>query len=152
LEKVILLVEDSADDEALLLRALDKSGLRAQAVVFRNGKDALDFIFGRQPFTDRSRQQWIMAALIDLKMSGVDGLEILRRIRESDALKALPVVILTSSDEEKDMLVAYQLGASSYIRKTTDFTQFSRDLQRVFDYWLNLNLVPQTISAETSVS
>jgi two-component system response regulator len=85
-------------------------------------------------------------------MPGVDGLEILRRIRESDALKALPVVILTSSDEEKDMLVAYQLGASSYIRKTTDFTQFSRNVQRVFDYWLNLNLVPQTISAETSVS
>lgn len=142
MDKVILLVEDSADDEALMMRALARAGLTPHAVVIRDGAEALDYIFARGRHAGRSQHQWIMAAVIDLKMSRVQGLDILRQIRASELLKSLPVVILTSSDEERDLVETYHLGASSYVRKTIDFTQFANDIQRIFDYWLNINQVP----------
>ncbi len=140
--KVILLVEDNADDEALTLRALKKNHVLNEVVVVRNGLEALDYLFATGAYADRDRRVIPQLILLDLKLPKIDGLEVLRRIRADDRTRLLPVVILTSSDEERDVIAGYKLGANSYVRKPVDFTQFAEAVRQLRLYWLVLNEVP----------
>ena len=140
--KVILLVEDNSDDEALTLRALKKNHVLNEVVVVRNGLEALDYLFATGAYADRDRRVIPQLILLDLKLPKMDGLEVLRRIRADDRTRLLPVVILTSSDEERDVIEGYKLGANSYVRKPVDFTQFAEAVRQLRLYWLVLNEVP----------
>ena len=140
--KLILLVEDNPDDEALTLRALARNGVRHQVHVARDGVEALDYLFGRQQYADRDPRQMPAVTLLDLKLPRVDGLEVLRRIREDERTRFLPIVVLTSSKEEQDLLQSYGHGANSYIRKPVDFSQFMEAVRQVGVYWLVLNEDP----------
>jgi CheY-like chemotaxis protein len=131
----ILLVEDDPDDEALTLRALEKHHLANEVVVTRDGAEALEHLLGSP---DRVLPQVV---LLDLKLPKIDGIEVLRRIRASDRTKLLPVVILTSSNEERDIWDSYSFGANSYVRKPVDFGEFSEAVGRLGLYWLLLNQV-----------
>lgn len=133
--RVILLVEDNADDEALTLRALRKNNIRNDVIVARDGVEALDLLLQQQ-----LRPQVV---LLDLKLPRVDGLEVLRRLRADARTQLLPVVILTSSKEEQDMVQGYRLGANSYVRKPVDFEQFLQAVQQLGLYWLVLNETPE---------
>jgi two-component system, response regulator len=139
--KVILLVEDNPDDEALTMRALNKSlrGVVNEIVVARDGAEALDYLFGIGAYADRDLSVMPMLTLLDLKLPKIDGLEVLRRIREDERTRNLPIVILTSSKEDPDLLSAYQMGCNSYIRKPVDFTQFTESVRQLGLYWLVLN-------------
>ena len=141
-DKIILLVEDNADDEALTLRALKKNSIRNEVVVTRDGAEALDFLFGTGAYAGRDLRVMPTITLLDLKLPKVDGLEVLRRLRADDRTKLLPVVILTSSREEQDLLNGYRLGANSYIRKPVDFSQFTEAVRELGLYWLVLNETP----------
>jgi len=138
-ERVILLVEDNRDDEELTLRALAKSKITNPVVVVRDGVEALDWMFRRGTHASRSEHQVPQVVLLDLKLPKVDGLEVLRELRANDATKLTPVVILTSSVEEQDLIRGYGLGANSYIRKPVDFTQFVEAVRQLGLYWLVLN-------------
>jgi two-component system, response regulator len=141
-ERVILLVEDNRDDEALTLRAIEKNKIRNEVVVARDGVEALDYLFGRGPHEGRDTSVLPQIVLLDLKLPRVDGLDVLRAIRADDRTKRLPVVILTSSLEESDVLKGYGLGANSYVRKPVDFTAFAEAVRQLGLYWLVLNEVP----------
>src|SRR5580658_9173887 len=121
---VILLVEDNRDDEALTLRALTKNNIKNQVVVARDGVEALDYLFGTGSHAGRDLNDVPQVILLDLKLPKVDGLEVLRRLRINEHTRLLPVVILTSSNEEQDRISSYGLGANSYVRKPVDFSQF----------------------------
>src|SRR5215216_1756891 len=140
--KMILLVEDNADDEALTLRALNKSKVANTIVVVRDGAEALDYLFCTGPYADRNPLDLPQVILLDLKLPKIDGLEVLRRLRAEPRTHMLPVVILTSSKEEQDLLNAYSNGANSYVRKPVDFTQFVEAIRQLGLYWLVLNEVP----------
>ncbi len=142
--KNILLVEDNPDDEALALRALKKNNIANEVVVARDGAEALDYLFGTGEYSDRDTSKTPQIVLLDLKLPKVDGLEVLRQIRADDRTKLLPVAILTSSKEEKDLMEGYRLGANSYIRKPVDFNQFSESVRQLGLYWLVLNEPPPT--------
>jgi CheY-like chemotaxis protein len=144
--KVILLVEDNPDDEALTLRAFAKNNIGNRIVVVRDGAEALDWLFKREKFTQR-REPDPQIVLLDLKLPKVDGLEVLRQIREDARTKLLPVVILTSSKEESDLLRGYELRANSYIRKPVDFAHFVESVREIGMYWLVLNEPPPTPAA-----
>ena len=137
--RVILLVEDNADDEELTRRALKKSNVSNPLVVVRDGAEALDYLFARGAFAGRDVEEIPQVILLDLKLPKIDGLEVLRQIRADARTKLFPVVILTSSTEEQDMLRGYGLGANSYIRKPVDFTQFVEAVRQLGLYWLVLN-------------
>jgi two-component system response regulator len=137
-DKTILLVEDNSDDEALTLRALKKNNILNDVTVVRDGQEALDFFFGEGAATRPAPA----VTLLDLKLPKVDGLEVLRRIRADERTRLQPVVILTSSREEQDMIDGYRLGANSYIRKPVDFTQFMEAVRALGLYWLVLNEAP----------
>src|SRR5829696_1265447 len=122
--KMILLVEDNADDEALTLRALNKSKVANKIVVVRDGAEALDYLFCTGSYADRDPLDLPQVILLDLKLPKIDGLGVLHRIRSDPRTRMLPVVILTSSKEEQDMINAYSGGANSYVRKPVDFNQF----------------------------
>jgi two-component system response regulator len=141
-DKMILLVEDNPDDEALTLRALHKNNIGNQVVVARDGVEALDFLFCTGPYSGRDPDETPQVVLLDLKLPKLDGLEVLRRIRENTRTHTLPVVILTSSKEEQDVLNSYLNGANSYIRKPVDFNQFMESVRQLGLYWLVLNEVP----------
>lgn len=141
-EHVILLVEDSADDRDLTLRALRQNRIRNAVVVVEDGVEALDYLFGRGRFADRDPAAWPQVILLDLKLPRLDGLEVLRAIRADEHTRLLPVVILTSSREEQDVLESYKLGANSYIRKPVDFEQFVEAVRQLGLYWLVLNERP----------
>ncbi len=141
-KKVILLVEDNADDEILTLRALKKSNILNEVVVARNGVEALDYLFAEGAYAGRDLSVMPQVILLDLKLPKVDGLEVLRRIRADERTKLLPVVILTSSNEEQDRMNGYGLGANSYVRKPVDFNQFSEATRQLGLYWLVLNEPP----------
>ena len=143
-KKLILLVEDSPDDELLTLRALKKNNILNEVVVARDGVEALDFIFGTGAYAGRDPSELPQLVLLDLKLPKIDGLEVLRRVREDDRTCTLPVVILTSSKEENDLAKSYKLGANSYIRKPVDFNQFSDAIKNLGLYWLVLNEVPSS--------
>jgi two-component system response regulator len=138
-EKVILLVEDNPDDEELTLRALKKNNIQNDVVVARDGVEALDFLFGTGSFAGRDAGKMPSVTLLDLKLPKIDGLEVLKRIRADQRTKLLPVVILTSSKEEQDLINGYALGANSYIRKPVDFSQFIEAVRQLGLYWLLLN-------------
>ncbi len=134
--RLILLVEDDPDHELLTIRALKKSNIANEVRVARDGEEALDALFGK----DAVRPQLV---LLDLKLPKVEGLEVLRRIRESEATRMLPVVVLTSSDEERDVVRSYKLGVNSYIRKPVNFTDFAEATRQLGMYWLVLNECPR---------
>jgi two-component system response regulator len=138
-DKTILLVEDNADDEKLTLRALKKNNVRNEVVVARNGAEALDYLFGTGAYAGRNLNAMPQVVLLDLKLPKLDGLEVLRRLRAHERTKLLPVVILTSSNEEMDRINGYGLGANSYVRKPVDFNQFSEAARQLGLYWLVLN-------------
>ncbi|MEH2278251.1 MAG: response regulator [Nostoc sp.] len=139
---MILLVEDNPDDEALTLRALKKNNILNEVVVARDGVEALDYLFGKGVYADRDMSLMPNLILLDLKLPKMDGLEVLRHLRADDRTKILPVVILTSSKEEQDLINGYSLGANSYVRKPVDFSQFSESVRQLGLYWFVLNESP----------
>jgi two-component system response regulator len=141
-KKNILLVEDNPDDEALTLRALKKNNILNEVIVARDGAEALDYLFGIGKYAGRDLSNMPQVILLDLKLPKIDGMEVLRRIRADERTKLLPVVILTSSKEERDLINGYKLGANSYIRKPVDFEQFREAVRQLKLYWLVLNEPP----------
>ena len=140
-DKVILLVEDNPRDEELTIRALKKSNVLNPVVVAHDGVEALDYLFARGAYAGRAPGQ-PQIVLLDLKLPRIDGLEVLRAVRLDERTKLLPVVILTSSLEEQDLIRGYGLGANSYVRKPVDFVQFSEAVRQLGLYWLVLNETP----------
>jgi len=138
-EKVILLVEDNRDDEALTLRALKKNNIKNDVVVAHDGVEALDYLFGTGSHAGRDLTVMPQVILLDLKLPKVDGLQVLRRVRVHERTRLLPIVILTSSNEEQDRINGYGLGANSYVRKPVDFAQFIEAVRQLSLYWLILN-------------
>lgn len=138
----ILLVEDNPADAELTLHALRRENLANQVEVARDGEEALDFLFCRGPYAHRSFDHPPSLILLDLKLPKVDGLEVLREVKSDPRTRAIPVVILTASREEKDMVNGYQLGANSYIQKPVDFNQFRETVRQLGLYWLVVNQPP----------
>src|SRR6185503_2851270 len=136
---VILLVEDNPKDEALTLRALRKSNILNDVVVAHDGVEALEYLFGTGAHAGRDTTLMPQLTLLDLKMPRVDGLQVLKKMREDERTKRLPVVIFTSSDEEEDLIRSYELGANSYVRKPVEFSQFVEATKQLGLYWLVLN-------------
>lgn len=140
--KIILLVEDNEDDIDLALRAFQKSRMANEIIVARNGQEGLDYLFGEGRHVGRDTRIMPDVVLLDLKLPLVDGLETLRRIRSDPRTKRQPVVILTSSNEETDILRSYDLGANSFLRKPVDFIEFVESVRQLGTYWLKLNEAP----------
>jgi two-component system, response regulator len=141
-DKVILLVEDNPDDELLTLRALRKNNVLNEVVVARDGVEALDYLFGTGEYAGRDTSVTPQLILLDLKLPKIDGLEVLKRLRADERTRLLPVVILTSSREQQDMLDGYGLGANSYVLKPVNFEQFVQAIEQLKLYWLILNEAP----------
>jgi two-component system response regulator len=142
MDKYILLVEDNPDDEMLTLRAFRSGKVANDVFVVHDGAEAIDFLFCTGAYADRNPTLLPELILLDLKLPKVDGLEVLQRIRSDEKTRTLPVVILTSSDEEVDILESYNRGANSYIRKPVDFEQFTEAVRQLKLYWLVLNVPP----------
>ena len=138
----ILLVEDNPDHVEMTLRAFKESNVRNEIAVARDGAEALDYLFGTGAYAGRDADIMPEVVLLDLKLPKIDGMEVLRRIRGNELTKLLPVVILTSSNEERDLINGYSQGANSYIRKPVDFIQFSEAIRQVGLYWLVVNEPP----------
>jgi CheY-like chemotaxis protein len=136
---LILLVEDHDDDVELTLRAFSQSNIANEIVVVRDGEEALDFLFTSGPYADRDPSLTPSVVLLDLKLPKVSGLDVLRRMRADARTRRLPVVVLTSSNEERDVIASYDLGANSFVRKPVDFAQFIEAAHHLGLYWLVLN-------------
>ena len=141
-KSTILLVEDNPDDEIFTLRALKKNNIGNEVVVVRDGVEALDFLFCKGAYVDRDPRDLPQLVLLDIKLPKVDGLEVLRRIRADERTRLLPVVILSSSKEQQDLIEGYKGGANSYVRKPVEFTQFAEAIRELGLYWLVLNETP----------
>ena len=141
-EKIILLVEDNPRDEELALRALRKNNIKNEVVVARDGEEALDYLFGMGTYAGRNTADTPTVILLDVKLPKIDGLEVLRRLRADERTKLLPVVILTSSREDRDRLEGYTSGANSYVRKPIEFNEFAEAVRLLGLYWLILNEPP----------
>lgn len=141
-EKIILLVDDDPDDVELTVRALRQNNIANKTVVARDGVEALDYLFGTGAYAGRDTSVLPTVVLLDLKLPKVDGFEVMRRIRADERTALLPVVILTSSQEEQDLANGYKLGANSYIRKPVAFSQFAEAVRQLKLYWLILNEPP----------
>jgi two-component system response regulator len=144
-EKIILLVEDNPDDVDLTLRALKKNNISNRVDIVRDGEEALDYLFGTGSCAGCGMATMPVVTLLDLKLPKIDGIEVLQRIREDERTRLYPVVILTSSLEEKDLLDGYRLGANSYIRKPVDFEQFNEAVKQLGLYWLLWNEPPPAV-------
>ncbi len=138
-KRTIVLVEDNPDDVELTLRSLKKNNIMNEVVVLQDGQDALDYLFETGKYVGRENRATTAVVLLDLKLPKVDGFEVLRRLRADERTKLLPIVILTSSKEEKDLVNGYKFGANSYVRKPVDFEQFSKAVHELGLYWLVLN-------------
>jgi len=138
----ILLVEDNPDDVELTLRAFRKNNIANDVAIARDGAEALDYLFGTGAYADRDANDMPRIILLDLKMPKVDGLQVLERLRADERTKLTPVVILTSSKEEQDLVSGYKSGANSYVRKPVDFNQFTEAVRQIGLYWLLINEAP----------
>ncbi len=143
-QQVILLVEDNPDDEVLTVRALRKNNILNEIVVARDGVEALDYLFGIGIHAGRDLSRQPQVVLLDLKLPKLDGLEVLKRLRADPRTALQPVAVLTTSNEERDIVSSYQLGVNSYIRKPVDFNQFSETVRQLGLYWLVINVPPPT--------
>ena len=141
-QKIILFVEDNEDDIELALRALKKNNILNKVVVVRDGVEALDYLFCKGKYSDIEKNEVPSVVLLDLKLPKVDGLEVLKSIRSDETTKLLPVVVLTSSKQEQDLIDSYSLGANSYIRKPVDFNKFTEAIKQLGLYWLLINEGP----------
>ncbi|MBN1829534.1 MAG: response regulator [Deltaproteobacteria bacterium] len=141
-EKIILLVEDNPDDVELTIRALTKNNILNRMIVARDGVEALDYLFGTGAHAGRNVKELPIVILLDLKLPRIDGLEVLKRIRQNEITRLIPVVILTSSAEENDKINGYKLGANSYVRKPVQFDQFVQAIKQLGLYWLIWNEPP----------
>jgi two-component system response regulator len=137
--RAILLVEDNGDDAALTLRAFKRNNIGGEVVVVHDGAEALDYLFDNGNFNGRDVTGMVAVVLLDLKLPKVDGLEVLRRLRADDRTRLLPVVIVTSSNQESDLVSSYKLGANSYVRKPVDSAEFEQAMRRLGHYWLSVN-------------
>ena len=144
-EGTLLLVEDNPDDVELTLRALRGQNVKNNVVVVRDGAEALEYLFATGSYADRDIGDLPVLMLLDLNMPRIGGLEVLRRVRADNRIKLLPVVVLTTSKEEQDVVESYRLGANSYVRKPVDFGQFSEAIRQLGLYWLVLNEPPPTV-------
>jgi len=144
--KVILLVEDNPDDVKLTLRALNKSNIRNEVVVASDGVKALDYLFATGEYSDRDTSNAPQVILLDLNMPRLGGIEVLQRIRADERTKLLPVVVLTTSNEDAGRIDCYRLGANSYVIKPVDFNQFAKAVQQLGLYWLVLNEAPYQLA------
>lgn len=140
--RLILLVEDNPDDVLLTLRAFERSQVRTEIVVTQDGAEALDFLFAKGQYAQRDALIMPEVVLLDLKLPKIAGLEVLQRLRADARTRRLPVVILTSSGEERDLIATYDLGANSYVRKPVDFEQFTAAARQIGLYWLDVNEPP----------
>jgi len=141
-QQVILLVEDNADEEALTLRALRKNNITNKVVVARDGVEAVDYLFGTGSYAGRDPQDLPRIVLLDLKLPKLNGFDVLEKLRADQRTRLLPVIILTSSKEQRDIVHGYHLGANSYVRKPVDFEQFVEAIRQLSRYWLILNENP----------
>lgn len=137
--KAILIVEDNPDDELLMLRALKKNNIANEVIVVRDGVEALDYLFGTGEYDGRDLTIMPQLMLLDLKLPKIDGLEVLKRVREDERTKYIPIVVLTTSAEQKDIIGSYNLGANSYVQKPVDFNEFIEATQQLGLYWLVIN-------------
>jgi len=144
-DKIILLVEDNPDDVQLTMRSLRKNNILNEVVVARDGVEALDYLFGRGAYAKRDLNPLPVVVLLDIKLPKIDGIEVLRAVRQDERTKFLPVVILTSSKEESDLLDGYRLGANSYVRKPVDFVEFNEAIKHLGLYWLLWNEAPPVL-------
>jgi len=147
-QNAILLVEDNPDDEALTIRALRKNHIANPVIVLRDGTEALDYIFAEGQYRSRNPNDLPILILLDLKLPKVDGLEVLRRLRANPLTNLIPVVVLTTSNEERDVLESYSLGANSYVLKPIDFDQFMIAVGQLGMYWLLLNQNPPRLTSQ----
>jgi Response regulators consisting of a CheY-like receiver domain and a winged-helix DNA-binding domain len=143
-KKTILLIEDNLDDVELTIHALKKNHIKNEVVVLNDGAEALDYLFGTGNYAGRNLAEMPTIILLDLKLPKVDGLEVLRQLRSNELTKLLPVVILTSSKEEQDIVAGYSLGVNSYVRKPVDFNEFAEAVSHLGLYWLLINEAPPT--------
>jgi two-component system response regulator len=142
MEKTIMLVEDNPDDEELTLRALRKASIANNVFVARDGQEALDFLFGTGQHAGREPQTMPAVVLLDLKLPKLDGIDVLQRMRADPRTRLVPVVVLTSSSEDEDMLRSYQSGANSYVRKPIEFSEFAHAVTQLGMYWMLINQTP----------
>jgi len=140
--KIILLVEDNPDDVQLTLRSLRKNNIQNEVIVAKDGVEAIDYLLGRGAYANRGLSVLPVLVLLDIKLPRMDGIEVLRVLRQDQRTKLLPVVILTSSKEEKDLLNGYKFGANSYVRKPVDFVEFNEAIKHLGLYWLLWNEAP----------
>lgn len=147
--KIILLVEDNSDDEVLILRALKKNRIKNEVMVARDGAEALDYLFAAGKYADRDTKELPIFTLLDLKLPKISGLEVLKRLRADKRTKTLPVVVLTSSDEEADIVKSYDFGCNSYVRKPVGFSEFFEAVGQVGLYWLATNVSPPAKKKES---
>ncbi len=141
-QKMIMVVEDNPDDEELTLRALRQGKIANEIVVTRDGNEALEFVFGKGQYAGRNLERMPAVILLDLKLPKLSGLEVLKQLRSDPRTKLIPVVVLTSSSEDEDMLRSYQVGANSYVRKPVEFSSFANAVSQLGMYWLLLNETP----------
>jgi len=143
-ERYILLVEDNPDDEELTLLSLRKNNLAHEIVVVRDGVEAIEFLFGNGQYSGRDISRSPTVVLLDLKLPKLDGLGVLKRLRADDRTRTLPVVVLTSSSQDADVIASYNLGANSYVRKPVEFGSFVEAVSSLGLYWVLLNRPPPT--------
>lgn len=140
--ETLLLVENNPDEQELTVLAFENNQILTNIVVIDNGIEALDYLFRRGPYANRDPNQMPRLILLDLKLPGVNGLEVLRQIRDRDCTKLIPVVVLTTSLDPQDLINSYQLGCNSYIRKPVNFSEFQETVRQLGLYWLHLNEAP----------
>ena len=141
----ILLVEDNPDDEMLAIRALKKTEIESKVVVARDGEEALDYLFGTGKYDGRDIKEQPHVVFLDLQLPKLNGIQVLQRLRADENTKALPVVLLTSSDEQCDIIDCYKSGANSYIHKPVEFSEFTSQVRALGEYWLGINRVPDRL-------